>query len=157
MEAHDEGTRSGGDWFALKFKARFLVVVALATGIALATPALALAPKEFAVMRTPQAAKLYAQTQLNNYGWNSNLEWRCLQKLWTNESNWRPDAKNHLPVKMLINGRWIKFYAGGIPQRLGLSPKANVPTQIRVGLEYIQNRYGSPCKALRFWNRHYWY
>jgi len=109
------------------------------------------------VNRTPEVAKMYAQTQLNKYGWDNQTQWLALQELWTNESNWRPNAKNHLPVKMLINGRWIKFYAGGIPQRLGLSPKASIPTQIATGLSYIKDRYGSPVKALRFWNRHYWY
>jgi colicin import membrane protein len=157
-EAHDERTRSGGDWFALKLKARLLVVAALAVGFALANPSYALAPKlmpSMLVQRTPMAAKHYAQLQLNNYGWAS--QWGCLQTLWQNESNWRPDAKNHTPVPMLINGRWIKFYAGGIPQRLGLNPKATVEKQIQVGLDYIKNRYVTPCKALQWWKKHYWY
>ena len=157
MEAHDERTRSGGDWSALKFKARFLVVAALAVGIALATPAIALAPKEFSVARTPLAAKYYAKTQLNKFGWNSERQWECLSTLWQRESNWRPNAKNKTAVKMLVKGHWIKFYAGGIPQRLGLNPKASVPTQIEIGLVYVQKRYGSPCAALGFWDRHNWY
>jgi len=160
MEAQNEATSIGGDWFALKFKARFLVVAALAVGIALATPAMAQSPNFYEMAlskRTPEIAKIYAQTQLHKYGWDNKADWLALQKLWTNESNWRPNAKNHLPVKLLIDGKWVKFYAGGIPQRLGLNPKANIPTQIRVGLDYIQNRYGSPVKALKFWERHYWY
>ena len=157
MEAHDDGSRNGGDWFALRSKVRFLVVAALAVGIALATPAIALAPKEFLVLRTPQSAKIYAQTQLNKYGWDSRTQWACLSTLWQKESNWRPNAKNHQPVKMLIDGRWIKFYAGGIPQRLGLNPKASVQKQVKVGLDYVQSRYRTPCQALSFWQRHYWY
>jgi len=155
MEAHDERIRSGGDWVALRFKARFLLVTAIAVGIALANPSYALAPKQMFVQRTPMAAKHYAKLQLNNYGWAS--QWGCLQTLWQNESNWRPDAKNHTPVKMLINGKWVKFYAGGIPQKLGLNPRATVEKQIQVGLSYVRDRYGSPCKALQFWKSHYWY
>jgi len=157
MEAHDDGSRIGGDWFALKFKARILVVVALAIGYLLATPALAIAPKEFIVARTPTAAKFYAQTQLHKYKWNSKAQWVCLVQLWTNESNWRPEAKNHQAVKMLINGKWVKFYAGGIPQRLGLNPSASVQEQVRVGLNYVRDRYRTPCEALSFWQRHYYY
>jgi len=157
MEAHDDGTRIGGDWSALRFKARLLVVAALAVGFALATPALATAPKRVIVLRTPESAKIYAQTQLNKYGWNNKTQWLALHQLWTNESNWRPNAKNHTPVKMLIDGKWVKFYAGGIPQKLGLSPKASVERQVTVGLNYIKTRYGSPSKALAFWNKHYWY
>ena len=157
MEAHDDGTRIGGDWSALRFKARLLVVAALAVGFALTTPALATAPKRVIVFRTPESAKIYAQTQLNKYGWNNKTQWLALHQLWTNESNWRPNAKNHTPVKMLIGGKWVKFYAGGIPQKLGLSPKASVERQVTVGLNYIKTRYGSPSKALAFWNKHYWY
>ena len=157
MEAHDDGSRIGGDWFALRLKARILVVAALAVGFALATPALAIAPKGVIVLRTPESAKIYAQTQLNKYGWNNKTQWSSLHTLWTKESNWRPNAKNHIPVKVYSNGKWVKFYAGGIPQKLGLSPKASVERQVAVGLDYIKIRYGSPSKALAFWNKHYWY
>ena len=126
-------------------------------GILLATPALAIAPKEFIVARTPEAAKSYAQTQLHKYNWNSKYQWACLVQLWTNESNWRPNAKNHQAIKMLIDGKWVKFYAGGIPQRLGLNPKASVQEQIRVGFDYVLARYKTPCKALSFWQGHYYY
>jgi hypothetical protein len=56
-----------------------------------------------------------------------------------------------------VDGKWIKFYAGGIPQRIGLNPKANVKRQIKVGLDYIKSRYGSPIKAWAFWKRNGWY
>jgi hypothetical protein len=58
---------------------------------------------------------------------------------------------------MLIDGKWVKFYAGGIPQRLGLNPKASVQEQIRVGFDYVLARYKTPCKALLFWQGHYYY
>jgi hypothetical protein len=109
------------------------------------------------VARTPQAAKMWAQTQMAAYGWNGKAERLALEKLWTYESNWRPNAKNHTPVKMLVNKRWVKLYAGGIPQRLGLNPKTPVKAQIRAGMDYVKARYGSPVKALGFWKRHFWY
>lgn len=160
MGATDDGARESGDWSSLKFYARILTVAALAVGIVFATPAVARSPRlvDMAMsVRTPQMAKLYAKTQLNRYDWDSRSEWVCLHTLWTNESNWRPNAKNHTPVHQVINGERVKLYAGGIPQKLGLSPKANIPTQIEQGFIYIESRYGSPCQALKWWNKHKWY
>lgn len=134
---------------------RFLAVAAIAVGIAFATPTHAFAPKQFN-MRTPAFAKQYSKSQLPYWGWNKH-QWGCLHQLWTKESNWRADAKNKTPVKVLQNGKWVKLYAGGIPQQLGLSPKLSVPKQIARGFVYIKYRYGSPCKAFAFWQGHYWY
>jgi len=116
-------------------------------------------PKAFtdAIERTPAAAKAYAHSQLHKYGWNSTYQWRCLVTVWTNESNWRPNAYNATPVKLVVDGLTVSYHAGGIPQRLNLSPKASVSTQVKVGLDYIRDRYENPCNALKWWNRHYWY
>lgn len=103
-------------------------------------------------------AKQHAQEQLKYYGWKSPAQWSCLKTLWHKESGWRLEAQNKTAVRILKNGKWIKVYAGGIPQILGLSPKTPAPTQIRRGLVYIKTRYGSPCQALNWWNKgHYWY
>ena len=159
MEAHDEPFYRKRERLSLKFRRRCLVIAALAVGIALASPAIAQCPKpsQMHLPRTPAAAKFWAQTQLVHYGWNTPAQWKALNQLWTNESNWRCNAKNHTPVYLKVNGQWVKFYAGGIPQCIGLNPKASVQTQIKVGLDYIKARYGSPVAALRFWNRHNYY
>lgn len=70
-------------------------------------------------------------------------QWSCLDSLWTKESNWRVDADN--PTSS----------AYGIPQSLPGSKMAsegadwatNPATQIKWGLGYIADRYGSPCAA----------
>ena len=136
-------------------RARFLAVAALAVGIAYGTPAQAYAPKQFN-MRTPTFAKSYAKEQMKYWGWSKN-QWNCLHQLWTNESNWRADAYNKTPVKVLLNGKIIKLHAGGIPQQLGLSPKRSVPEQVNRGFKYIKARYQTPCKAYQWWLVHYWY
>ena len=99
---------------------------------------------------------MYAKKQMMKYGWNTK-QFTCLVELWRRESNWRPDAHNKTPVYMFINGVKTKFHAGGIPQKLGLDPKASVQHQISVGLDYIQRRYQSPCIALAHHNRMNWY
>jgi hypothetical protein len=76
------------------------------------------------------------------YGWTGD-QWSCLDNLWKKESNWRHTAENK------------SSGAYGIPQALpgtkmksaGSDWRTNPATQIKWGLGYIENRYGSPCKA----------
>ena len=75
-------------------------------------------------------------------GW-SEAQWGCLDRLWERESNWSTYAEN-------------SSGAYGIPQALpgskmsmmGSDWRTNPVTQIRWGLWYIANTYGSPCNAL---------
>lgn len=80
--------------------------------------------------------------------WASN-QYECLDKLWTQESNWRSEAYN----KVKVMGK----NAGGIPQILGLDPKTPAPVQIDRGFAYIMHRYGTPCMAWKFHQRKGWY
>jgi len=80
--------------------------------------------------------------------WAQN-QYRCLDKLWTRESNWRPNAYN----KIKVMGK----NAGGIPQILGLDPKTPAPLQIDRGFAYIMHRYGTPCMAWKFHQKNNWY
>jgi hypothetical protein len=67
----------------------------------------------------------------------------CLDKLWTKESGWNHKAQNP------------SSGAYGIPQALPGSKmgtvaddwETNPATQITWGLNYIEGRYGTPCKA----------
>jgi len=77
--------------------------------------------------------------------------------MWGKESAWNPNAQNKTPVRVFKDGKWVKTYAGGIPQILGLQPHLSVPVQINRGLAYIDSRYGSPCRAWKWWQRHSWY
>jgi hypothetical protein len=83
-----------------------------------------------------------AAGMLGSFGWSSG-EFGCLQSLWNAESGWNPSASNP------ISGAY------GIPQALPGSKMAsagpdwqtNPATQIKWGLGYIQQVYGSPCAA----------
>lgn len=67
----------------------------------------------------------------------------CLDNLWNKESGWNERAENP------------SSGAYGIPQSLpgnkmathGDDWRTNPATQIRWGLDYIDNRYGTPCEA----------
>ena len=82
-----------------------------------------------------------ATAMLGSYGWSSS-EFGCLNELWTRESGWNPAAAN-------------PSGAFGIPQALpgskmasaGADWQTNPATQIRWGLGYIRDLYGSPCGA----------
>lgn len=93
-----------------------------------------------------QDSKAYANDVV--LAWAQN-QYKCLDKLWTQESNWRPEAYN----KVKVMGK----NAGGIPQILGLNPKLSAPLQIDRGFAYIMHRYGTPCMAWKFHQRKGWY
>lgn len=89
---------------------------------------------------------------INTYHW-SEYDFKCLVKLWNRESGWSASAHNK------TSG------AHGIPQSLpaskmkseGADYYTNGYTQIRWGLKYIKNRYGSPSKAWQHSQRKGWY
>lgn len=91
-------------------------------------------------------SKAYAQDVI--LAWADN-QYECLDKLWTQESNWRSEAFN----KIKVMGK----NAGGIPQILGLDPKIPAPLQIDRGFAYIMHRYGTPCMAWKFHEKNNWY
>ena len=89
---------------------------------------------------------------LAEFGFGSD-QMSCLDPLWEGESGWRVNADN--PYSS----------AYGIPQALPGSKMASAgadwatsaETQIRWGLGYISERYGSPCSAWGFKQSHGWY
>jgi hypothetical protein len=86
-------------------------------------------------------AKAYAQA---GFGWQGR-EWTCLKSLWTSESRFDNYAKNQ---------RGSSAY--GIAQLLG-EKDSRAEYQILRGLKYISKRYGTPCKAHRFFLTHRYY
>jgi hypothetical protein len=92
-----------------------------------------------------------ARGLLPQYGFSSS-EFGCLDALWESESGWDPHADN--PASS----------AYGIPQALTGGTHAlpadymtNPVTQIRWGLGYIRDSYGTPCSAWSFKQSHNWY
>lgn len=96
--------------------------------------------------------RIVAQALLTEFGYSQD-QFSCLDSLWTRESGWRVDANNP------------SSSAYGIPQALPGSKMAtagadwatNPVTQIRWGLGYIQDRYGSPCGAWGHSQSYGWY
>ena len=91
-----------------------------------------------------------ARALLPVYGFDSS-EFGCLDALYVSESNWRTDADN--PTSS----------AYGIPQALTSMHElpadymTSAESQIRWGLEYIRDAYGTPCSAWSFKQGNNWY
>ena len=106
--------------------------VLVAIGISLFTPAYAVAPVEAKRL----TIKEYAAVLVDD-----KYQMSCLSKLYGKESAWQSDA---------VNGSHY-----GIPQGRSEYLKTATPEeQIQWGLKYIDNRYGSPCKAWEFFQRY---
>ena len=106
--------------------------VLVAIGITLFTPAYAVAPVE---AKQYISAKEYAALRLDN-----NQQYICLSVLYGKESAWNDKA---------VNGSHY-----GIPQGRSIYLKtANKYEQVDWGLAYIEARYGTPCAALRFFQK----
>jgi uncharacterized protein YabE (DUF348 family) len=101
---------------------------------------------------SPGSAKGIARQLLAARGWGNDAQYGCLVSLWDNESGWNVHAAN-------------PSGAYGIPQALPGSKMAsagpdwqnNATTQIKWGLGYIGERYGTPCGAWSFWQGNGWY
>jgi hypothetical protein len=121
---------------------------------ATAAPAVAPAPAPAPAVAVddPAAAQAYAAAQLGSHGWAAD-QMQCLNTLWTKESEWKTTATN------------ASSGAYGIVQSLpaekmasaGADYVTNYRTQINWGLNYVQERYGSPCEALNFHYANNWY
>ncbi len=117
-----------------------------------AAPEPAPAPAPPVAVDDPAAAQAYAASQLGNYGWGAD-QMQCLTTLWTKESEWKTTATN------------ASSGAYGIVQSLPAEKMAsaggdyltNFRTQINWGLNYVKERYGSPCDALNFHYANNWY
>lgn len=93
-----------------------------------------------------------ARSLMTEYGMSSS-DFTCLDRLWSSESGWNVHANNP------------SSSAYGIPQALPGSKMASAgpdwqdsaETQIRWGLGYIENRYGTACAAWSFKSARGWY
>jgi hypothetical protein len=93
-----------------------------------------------------------ARALMPKFGMSSS-QFGCLDNIWSQESGWNVHAANP------------SSSAYGIPQALpgskmssaGPNWEDNAETQIRWGLGYIRDRYGSACGAWSFKSGHGWY
>jgi hypothetical protein len=85
--------------------------------------------------------------------WGSHAQFVCLRQMWERESHWNPLAHNKrsgaFGIAQFMPSTWGNY---NLPYK-----PTSVSVQITGGLRYITKRYGSPCQAWKFWQRHFWY
>jgi hypothetical protein len=80
-------------------------------------------------------------------------QFQCFSNIVDHESSWNYRAVN------ASSGAYGLFQAlpGSKMASAGADWQTNPATQIKWGLSYMDNRYGSPCEAWAFWQANHWY
>ncbi|MFE2039968.1 transglycosylase SLT domain-containing protein [Streptomyces sp. NPDC059477] len=80
-------------------------------------------------------------------------QWTCFSNIVDHESDWNYKAVNP------SSGAYGLFQAlpAGKYVSAGADWQTNPATQIKWGLSYMNERYGSPCDAWSFWQANNWY
>ncbi|MFV0133907.1 transglycosylase SLT domain-containing protein [Streptomyces sp. HMX87] len=80
-------------------------------------------------------------------------QWQCFSNIVDHESSWNYKAVNP------SSGAYGLFQAlpAGKYASAGADWRTNPATQIKWGLNYMNERYGSPCDAWSFWQANRWY
>lgn len=90
------------------------------------------------------------QEMASSMGWTGS-QWSALDKLWQRESSWRSDAQNPTStaygIAQFLNSTWGPYGKKTSDPRL----------QIKYGLQYIKDRYGSPAAAWAHSQKTGWY
>ncbi|WP_437047134.1 transglycosylase SLT domain-containing protein [Streptomyces sp. enrichment culture] len=80
-------------------------------------------------------------------------QFQCFSNIVNHESSWNYKAVN------ASSGAYGLFQAlpAGKYASAGADWRTNPATQIKWGLNYMNERYGSPCDAWSFWQANHWY
>ncbi|MER7477028.1 transglycosylase SLT domain-containing protein [Streptomyces sp. NPDC126510] len=80
-------------------------------------------------------------------------QFQCFSNIVDHESDWNYKAVNP------SSGAYGMFQAlpGSKMSSAGADWQTNPATQIKWGLNYMNDRYGSPCDAWSFWQANHWY
>jgi hypothetical protein len=82
-----------------------------------------------------------------------SAQYQCFSNIVEHESGWNPSATN------ASSGAYglVQALPGSKMSSAGSDWKTNPATQIKWGLDYMKDRYGSPCGAWNFWQANSWY
>ncbi|MFD7012926.1 transglycosylase SLT domain-containing protein [Streptomyces sp. NPDC059928] len=130
--------------FAARITARKKSIAAAgATLLAAAGVAMAAVPAQAA----PTSAQTIAQQMM------PSDQFQCFSNIVNHESGWNPSATN------ASSGAYglVQALPGSKMASAGADWQSNPATQIKWGLNYMKERYGSPCGAWNFWQQNSWY
>ena len=98
-----------------------------------------------ATAASPAAAKEIAYKLLPSFGFNQTTQYSCLVILWEKVSNWNVYAKNASGYYGIPQAR-----PGDAMASAGPDWQSDAATQIKWGLGYIKETYGTPCVAWQY-------
>ncbi|MFE6946168.1 transglycosylase SLT domain-containing protein [Streptomyces chartreusis] len=84
---------------------------------------------------------------------SDSSEYQCFSKIVDHESDWNVNATNSSSGAYGL----VQALPGNKMASAGSDWKTNPATQIKWGLDYMKDRYGSPCGAWGFWQSNGWY
>jgi hypothetical protein len=121
------------------------------SGTAAGTPGTSAAGDTSAHNAGAAANQAIAKVMAVPYGWSAGQEWADLVSLWNQESGWDNTAQNPgsgaYGIAQFLDSTWA-----------GFGPKTSNPAlQIKYGLEYIKQRYGSASAAWAHETADNWY
>ncbi|TQF03637.1 lytic transglycosylase domain-containing protein [Kitasatospora acidiphila] len=82
-----------------------------------------------------------------------STQFQCFSNIVTRESGWNYTAVNPSSGSYGL----VQALPGSKMASAGADWRTNPATQIKWGLGYMNDRYGSPCGAWSFWQAHSWY
>nr|WP_258053090.1 lytic transglycosylase domain-containing protein [Streptomyces sp. Ru73] len=124
------------------------VAAAGAVAFGAATAAVAATPAHAAERAGATEAQAAAHQQIPD-----QRQYQCFSNIVERESGWNPQATN------ASSGAYglVQALPGSKMASAGADWKTNPATQVKWGLNYMNERYGSPCGAWSFWQSHNWY
>jgi len=83
----------------------------------------------------------------------NSAQYTCFSHIVDHESDWNIHATN------ASSGAYglVQALPGSKMSSAGSDWKNNAATQIKWGVDYMKDRYGSPCGAWNFWQANNWY
>ncbi|GGO81148.1 transglycosylase SLT domain-containing protein [Wenjunlia tyrosinilytica] len=117
------------------------------TGVAVAAAAaglMALAPGAQAA----GGSQAIAKKMIHN-----DAQYQCFSHIVEHESGWDHTATNPSSGSYGL----VQALPASKMASAGSDWKTNPATQIKWGVDYMEDRYGSPCGAWSFWQNHHWY
>ncbi|KRV49322.1 hypothetical protein AQ490_03790 [Wenjunlia vitaminophila] len=120
------------------------VLVASGGAVAMASPANA-APTDSA---PASSSRQIARQMIPN-----DTQYSCFSNIVQHESSWDHTAVNPTSGSYGL----VQALPATKMASAGSDWKTNPKTQIKWGLDYMNDRYGSPCDAWAFWQNHHWY
>ncbi|MEU6115024.1 transglycosylase SLT domain-containing protein [Streptomyces sp. NPDC047117] len=119
-----------------------------AVALGAATAAVAATPAHAAERAGASEAQAAAHQQIPD-----QRQYQCFSNIVERESGWDPQASN------ASSGAYglVQALPGSKMASAGADWKTNPSTQVKWGLNYMNERYGSPCGAWSFWQSHNWY